>query len=163
MLYIVAFGEQQQQAVAHHIVVGTPGLKRGILGRIHEFEIAGQARLVQALDVARGGEAVIQHLVERQRMAAAVEVAVGGTGLPQCFPACAVGIVELGQEAGPRDIDVPCGGLEAMPFRKHLRIAEDDLLHDFLQRQMGGRKRVSGLHGKHERNEPSHSLNACHR
>ena len=153
MLDIVVFRQQQQQAIAHHVVVGTSGFERRAFRGIDQFEVPGQARLVEPLDVVRGGESVVQHLVQRQCLATAAEITIGNARLPQGLAPGTVGIVNLGQETGPGNIDLAGCGFEGMPFDKNFRIAEDDFLHDVLQRQMGGSQRVPRLkseHGKYE-------------
>ena len=159
---VVVFCKQQQQTVAHHIVVRAPRFERRVFSGVDQLEVAGQSRLVKPVDVARRGEAVVKHLVQRQCLAATSEIAIGNPGLPQEFTAGAVGIVDLGKKPRARDIDIADGRFEGMPFRKNLRIAENDFLHHLAQGKVGGSQRVTCLDGKHDHHDPPASFPCLH-
>ena len=133
----VFLGQLHQVAVAQHIGVGPHGLFGHAFGGIENFKVARELGVAQAGNLALRGEAVIDHLVERQRGPPTGVVAVGHARIGLPLATNAGGQVDPRIVATARHILLFLGGQVGMPSRLHFRVAHHGTL-DRLSEGFGG-------------------------
>ena len=153
VLDVVFLDERNEVAIALHILICAIRLERRALGAIEQFVVARQLGVAEFFNFGARREAVIQHLVERQRPTAPGVVRVRHIGNLTVLAPNAGGKVHSRIEAATRHALFLDGSPERVPKSLHLGVGANGPRHRFLH--IDGWLCVRQLRLRHHWREPS--------